>query len=86
MFHLFGGLIGEGHTEDFVGSGNAVADNIGHSMSQYTGLARARTRQNKQRTVHCLHSVRLGGIQIFGYKLKYIHDLQSFSAIPLSNF
>jgi hypothetical protein len=47
VFHLFGGLIGKGHTKDFVGTRSALPDHVGHAMSKNTGFTGACARQDQ---------------------------------------
>ena len=50
--HFVGGLVGEGHGEDFVGEGFARSDQVGDPLDDHARLPRSGPRQDQERSFH----------------------------------
>ena len=64
LAHLIGGLVGERHREHLEGRSLALGQNVGDTVGQHAGLARARTGQDEYRAVGREHSGALFRIQV----------------------
>jgi len=62
--HFPGGLIGEGHRHDAVGTDADHPDKIGDAVGNDPGLAAAGSSQNEHRPLNSLHGFSLGGIKL----------------------
>ena len=63
FLHLAGGLVGEGHGENFAGPGLAREDDMGESASEGSGLAGAGTGEDQHRAVGGQHGLALRRIE-----------------------
>jgi hypothetical protein len=64
LAHLARGLVGERHRQRLLGNGLALGQEVGDTVREDAGLARAGAGQDQDRAVGCEHGGALRGIQV----------------------
>ena len=74
LFHLLGGLVGEGESHDLVGIVPLLLDEVSDLVGDNPGLTGARTSQHHDRAIQVFDSLLLCRIEFFsgfGHALSY---------------